>query len=136
MKILVCEDDPVMMFVLKSVLLKFGYNIICTEDGKEALKLIQSESPDMVITDMVLHNFSGTEIVFYLKNISAEKIPVILLSSMPLSALKNEDSYFGADAYLMKPVLPLQLKSTIEELKKTVPARAEQKPAKAITVCV
>lgn len=119
MKILVCEDDPVMMLVLTSMLKKLQYQVICSKDGREALNLINTELPDMVITDMMLPNLSGAEIISYVKNFSAKKIPVILLSSMPHYALKNNDEDFGADGYLTKPAYPEQLKNKILELQNT-----------------
>lgn len=117
MKILVCEDDPVMMLVLTSMLRKLQYEVISSHDGPEALSLIESELPDMVITDMMLPNISGAEIISYIKDFTRKKIPVILLSSMPAQAFKNNDNYFGADGYLMKPAFPDELKSTIEKLR-------------------
>jgi len=116
-KILICEDEPIMMLVLTAILKKLGYKVICSKDGKEAIDLINSESPDMVITDMLLPILSGTEIISYVNNLPGEKIPVILLSSMPVHILKDNEGDFPADGYLMKPVLPQQLKDKIEELK-------------------
>lgn len=117
MKILVCEDDPVMMLVLSTILKKFEYEVICSKDGKEALDIIRTKLPDMVITDMLLPHYSGPQIISYIKNLPGKKVPVILLSSMPINVMKNNDEYFGADGYLMKPVLPQELKNKIEELK-------------------
>lgn len=118
MKILLSEDDPVMMLVLNRILEKFEYQVIKSIDGKEALEMIAAESPDMVITDIMLPIFSGLEIVSFLKKLPGKKVPVILLSAMPMNALKNNDGDFGADAYFMKPVDGEQLKTKIEELRK------------------
>lgn len=118
MKILLCEDDPVMMMVLNRTLETLHYEVIKSTDGKEALELIKSESPDVVITDIVLPIISGIEIVSFLKKFPGKKIPVILISAMPVNALKNNDGDFGADGYFMKPVNAEQLKTKIEELRK------------------
>jgi CheY-like chemotaxis protein len=117
-KILLCEDDPVMMMVLNRTLETLHYEVIKSTDGKEALELIKSESPDVVITDIVLPIISGIEIVSFLKKFPGKKIPVILISAMPVNALKNNDGDFGADGYFMKPVNAEQLKTKIEELRK------------------
>lgn len=126
MKILICEDDPVMMMVLTAMLKRLEYQVISSKDGREAIKLIDSESPDMVITDMLLPIISGAEIISYIKNLPGKKIPVILLSAMPIHAQKNNEGDFAADGYLMKPVLPQQLKSKIEELRLIKRTRTEQ----------
>ena len=116
MKILICEDEPVMLLVLTAMLKKMEYQVITSKDGREAIQLIDSESPDIVITDMLLPIVSGAEIISYIKNLPGKDIPVILLSAMPAHLQnKNEDGY-SADAYLTKPVLPAQLKSKIEEV--------------------
>jgi CheY-like chemotaxis protein len=96
-KLLVCEDDPIMMIVLTTMLKRLEHEVICAKDGEKALKVIDTESPDMVITDMLLPNVSGIEIVSYLKKLPGKRIPVIMLSSMPRNAMTNSDANFGAD---------------------------------------
>lgn len=118
MKILVCEDDPVMLLVLNRMLEKMQYEVINSKDGKEAIEMISSELPDMVITDLSLPIFSGFDIVLFLKKLPGKKIPVILISAMPMNALKNTDGNFGADGYFMKPVDADQFQTRIEELRK------------------
>lgn len=119
MKILISEDDPVMMLVLNRMLEKMQYQVINSKDGKEALEMIRTQSPDMVITDITLPLFSGLEIVSFLRKLPGKKIPVILLSALPMNAFKNNTGDFGADAYFMKPVDALQLKTRIEELRES-----------------
>ena len=97
---------------------RMKYEVICSKDGKEALELISAETPDMVITDISLPVVSGLEIVSFLRKFPGKKIPVILLSAMPMNALKNSDGDFGADGYFMKPVDAEQLKTKIEALRK------------------
>lgn len=118
MKILVSEDDPVMMLVLKRMLEKLQHEVIKSTNGKEAMELISAESPDMVITDVMLPKLSGLEVVSFLKKLPGKKIPVILLSAMPINLLKNNGGDTGADGYFMKPVGVEQLQTKIEELRK------------------
>lgn len=118
MKILLSEDDPVMMMVLNRMLENLKYEVIKSKDGKEALEMIKTNSPDMVITDIMLPIHSGLEIVSFLKKLPGKRIPVILLSAMPINAMKNNGSDLGADGYFMKPVTAEQLKNKIEELRK------------------
>lgn len=118
MKILVCEDDPVMLLVLNRMLEKMQYEVINAKDGKEAIDMINTARPDIVVTDMSLPVFSGLDIISFLKNLPGKKTPAILISALPMNALKNSDGNFGADAYFMKPVNADQLQATIEELRK------------------
>ena len=116
MKILIVEDDPIMMMLLTQSVKNFGYIIISAADGKEAIHSINKESPDMVITDLTLPIISGLEIISYVKDFPGKIIPVILISAMPKNALGNTDDDFGADAYLVKPVSPQLLINTISRL--------------------
>lgn len=118
MKILLSEDDPVMMMVLNRVLQMFKYEVICSKDGEEAIRLITSEAPDMVITDISLPMVSGLEVLSFSKQVPGKKIPVILLSALPVNAVNNCEGDYGADGYFMKPVNAQQLHSKIEELRK------------------
>lgn len=118
MKILVCEDDPVMLLVLNRMLEQMHYEVINAKDGKEAFEMINAKSPDIVISDMSLPVFSGLDIISFLKKLPGKKIPVILISAMPMNALKNNDGNFGADSYFMKPVNSDELQTQIEELRK------------------
>ncbi len=118
MKILVCEDDPVMLLVLNRMLEKMQYEVINAKDGKEAIDMINTARPDIVITDMSLPVFSGLDIISFLKNLPGKKTPAILISALPMNAFKTSDGNFGADGYFMKPVSAEQLKIKIEELRK------------------
>jgi CheY-like chemotaxis protein len=116
-KILLSEDDPVMMMVLNRMLENLKYEVIKSKDGKEALEMINTRAPDLVITDAMLPIHSGFEIISFLKKLPGKKIPVILLSAMPMNAMKNKEGDCGADGYFMKPVSSEQLRSKIEELR-------------------
>ncbi len=118
MKILVCEDDPVMLLVLNRMLEKMQYEVINAKDGKEAIDMINTARPDIVITDISLPVFSGLDIISFLKNLPRKKTPAILISALPMNAFKSSDGNFGSDAYFMKPVNADQLQATIEELRK------------------
>src|SRR3954463_544732 len=115
MRILIIEDDLIMTLLLSRMLKKLAYSFICAKDGREGLEMIKTQSPDLVITDMMLPFASGPEIISYIKKLPY-KIPVILLSSMPLISRENTHLTFNADSYLSKPVSPEELKFTIEEL--------------------
>ena len=116
MKILIVEDDPVMMMLLTHSVKDFGYVIISAADGKEAIQSINKESPDIIITDLTIPIISGLEIISYVKDFPGKIISVILISAMPKNALGYTNDDFGADAYLVKPVCPQLLLNTISNL--------------------
>ena len=80
-KLLVIEDDILMVKILEFVLKKEGYEIIIAKDGIEGLEKIKTINPDMIITDIILPFKSGLEIISYTKE-NQKHIPVIVVSSM------------------------------------------------------
>lgn len=117
MKILVIDDDEMMLKTLEYGLLQEGYNVLTSPDGYGALKIIETEKPNLIISDIAMPSLSGLELLSYLKNKGDNKIPVILISglyqqSVILTALK-----LGAYDYLIKPInfedLSLRIKKAL-----------------------
>lgn len=119
-KILLIEDDAL---IRKTVELKFkkeGFEVICCDNGKEGLEKLTSESPDIVLTDMMLPYVSGLEIVNAVKAISHKNIPVIVFSTMGQEHVVEEAFTLGADDYITKPFSLTELTIRIKkQLKRT-----------------
>lgn len=103
MKILVAEDEPMLLKTIELKLRKEGYEVIATNDGKDAIAGIREQNPDMVITDIMMPYASGLEIVSIVKKEGARKIPVIILSAMEQEKVVMEAFDLGADDYITKP---------------------------------
>ena len=103
MKILIAEDDPLILKTVATKLQKEGFDIVQCEDGEKALNSIPTELPDLVLTDMMLPYASGLEIVTAVKNVEAKKIPVIVFSTMGQEHIVEEAFNLGADDYVTKP---------------------------------
>ena len=116
MDILIIEDDLIMTLLLTRMLKSFNYHVTSAKDGREGIDMINRYSYDLVITDLMLPFASGPQIVSHLKKVTGKKTPVILLSSMPVSALEIDNNNVKADSYLTKPVYPEELRNTIEAL--------------------
>jgi CheY-like chemotaxis protein len=101
-KILLVEDSKIIRRENESTLQKAGYDVICAEDGLQALQLAKAEMPDLILLDMILPKMSGPEVLQSLKkNPETSKIPVVVLSS--LSELNRPKLMeMGADEYLEK----------------------------------
>ena len=102
MKILVAEDEPMLLKTIELKLKKEGYEVITTTDGREAITGIKEHGPDMVITDIMMPYASGLEIVSLIKQ-SGKKIPVIMLPAMEQEKVVMEAFELGADDYITKP---------------------------------
>lgn len=103
MKILVAEDEPMLLKTIELKLKKEGYDVIATNDGKDAIAGIREHQPDMVITDIMMPYASGLEIVSIVKKEMTKKIPVIILSAMEQEKVVMEAFDLGADDYITKP---------------------------------
>jgi DNA-binding response OmpR family regulator len=103
MKILIVEDNQLILKVIETKLKKEGYDVIGCENGKEAIERITDSLPDLVITDIMLPYNSGLEIVNFVKVKLQKSIPVIVLSGLGQEKTIEEAFKLGADDYMTKP---------------------------------
>lgn len=116
MKILVAEDEPMLLKTIELKLKKEGYEVISTTDGREAIAKIRETGPDMVITDIMMPYASGLEIVSFLRSEGVKKIPVIILSAMEQEKVVMEAFELGADDYITKPFSLNELAIRVKKL--------------------
>jgi two-component system response regulator PilR (NtrC family) len=101
-KILVVDDERSMRELLELLLLKHGYDVRCAESGVEALDIIQSQSFDLVITDIRMNPVNGLEVLRKCKLISP-RTTVIMISAYASTELAVEAMNEGAYDYFPKP---------------------------------
>lgn len=118
MKILIAEDEPIMLKIIELRLKKDGHQVIVTADGKQALEQIALHDPDMIITDIMMPFSSGLEIVEMVKQREHRKVPVIILSAMGQENVVLEAFNLGADDYITKPFSPNELSMRVKRLSK------------------
>ncbi|NML20116.1 response regulator [Pseudoflavitalea sp. G-6-1-2] len=116
MKILVAEDEPIMLKTIELRLKKDGYDVIAVSDGREALKQIRENTPDLLITDIMMPYSSGLELVGAVKQELASPIPVIILSAMGQEEVVVKAFKLGADDFLNKPFSPNELSLRVKRL--------------------
>ncbi len=103
-KILVVEDSPTQMQMVKSALQAGGYNVLTAFNGEEGLEKARREHPELVLLDLVLPGKNGFQICRALKSSADTKdIPVILLTSKDQTSDRFWGMRQGADLYLTKP---------------------------------
>jgi DNA-binding response OmpR family regulator len=115
MRILVAEDEPIMQKTIALRLKKDGHEVLTTDNGREALQLIAEESPDLIITDIMMPYASGLEIVGSVKQ-AEKKIPIIVLSAMGQENVVLEAFNLGADDFISKPFSPNELSMRVKRL--------------------
>lgn len=117
MKILVAEDEPIMLKTIALRLRKDGHEVIITDNGRDAMLQIDLQNPDLVITDIMMPYSSGLEIVGKVKGMNQQrKVPVIVLSAMGQENVVVEAFNLGADDYITKPFSPNELSMRVKRL--------------------
>lgn len=121
--VLVCEDNPEMnQFVAQS--LAKDFNVITAFDGREGLAKAESLKPDLIISDIMMPNMSGDELVGEVrKRKDLDLTPILLLSAKADDELRIKLLSEGAQDYVMKPFSQQELKARSFNLVKTKRAK-------------
>ena len=118
-KIVVADDDRMFRKAAETTLRRQGYVVATASDGEEALQLIRSERPDIIVLDLIMPKLQGFDVLQVLKQDSiTAAIPVIVLSSLTQEQDKQEALDLGAVAYFNKATFSLgelvkQVESTL-----------------------
>ena len=125
-KILLVDDDPDVITLNKTVVEENGYLPLVAENGEIGLELAKTDSPDLIILDILMPRQSGIKMYRALKlDETLKAIPVIVLSGIAQqSFLKSQETLAGfsglrvpePQVYLEKPVSPAELASTIQRI--------------------
>jgi DNA-binding response OmpR family regulator len=108
--VLVIDDDPVILELLRVNFEIEGFDVICASDGEQGLRMAQSEAPDVVISDIMMPRRDGLQLLNDLKSDpGTEDLPVILLSAKAQKSEVQQGLDMGADDYITKPFDPLEL---------------------------
>ena len=113
--ILVCDDDKQIVEAISIYLTGEGYNVLKAYDGFEALKIMEKESLDLLILDVMMPGLDGIRTTLKIRENSS--IPIIILSAKSEDQDKILGLNIGADDYITKPFNPLQLGNMNESQK-------------------
>jgi type IV pilus assembly protein PilB len=118
-KILVVDDNLVVLKLLRHLLESQDYLVITAQNGVEALKLAKTENPDMIVTDYVMPEMDGVELIKKLKSQEATRtIPIMMLTAKDEEESELEGLDAGADDYLTKPIARKRFLARIARLLK------------------
>ena len=116
-KILVVDDEPEAVELLEFNLKQAGYAVSTAGDGAEALKKARTQSPDLIVLDVMLPEMDGFEICKALRvDATTAKIPVIMLTAKAAEIDRVLGLELGADDYLTKPFSPRELLLRIKKI--------------------
>ena len=110
LSVLVVDDDPVILRLLQVNFELEGISVATAVDGEEGLNMVQSDPPDLVISDIMMPKVNGLELLAALRSSpDTAAMPVILLSAKAQVADVQRGLELGADDYVTKPFDPLEL---------------------------
>jgi len=107
MRILVVDDEPDILELVRYNLTREHYDVVCVESGEEALAQVSATPPDLIILDLMLPGVDGLEVCKILKqHLHTAAIPVLMLTARGEEADMVAGLELGADDYLTKPFSP------------------------------
>lgn len=116
-KVLVVDDLAANVELLKTMLIRDGYTVVTASDGEEALAMVASAQPDLVLLDVLMPKLSGYAVCEQIKRSAATRLtPVVLITAMHERERKIEGINAGADDFLTKPVDPHELSARVKSL--------------------
>jgi CheY-like chemotaxis protein len=116
--VLIADDEEAILSLIAEVLSDLGhYRILSARDGEEALRIVRSDKPDIILLDVMLPKMEGNEVCRQIKtDPAAARTRVLMLSGMAQRTDAQMSRKNGADAYMTKPFSSVALVSKVEEL--------------------
>ena len=124
-RILVIDDDPHIVRLLRAYLEQAGYGVLTAYDGAEAMRMLRAERPDLVLLDLMLPDRDGREVARIVRNDpSLAHTPIIMLTARVEDHDKIVGLELGADDYVTKPFNPGEVVARV----RAVLRRAQDEP--------
>ena len=114
MKILIVDDEKLLVKGIKFNFEQEGYEVVTAYDGEEALKLARDKSIDIIILDLMLPKIDGLSVCQKVRDFS--RVPIIMLTAKAEDMDKILGLEYGADDYLTKPFNILELKARVKAI--------------------
>ena len=126
--VLIVEDEPALMTMLRYNLESEGYRVSEAVDGEEAILLVIEEPPDLILLDWMLPSLSGIEACRRIRrNESARDVPIIMLTARGEDSDRVRGLDAGADDYITKPFSPRELMARVRAvLRRSQPSDHER----------
>ena len=106
-KVIIVDDDPVVLTILHTVFLREGWGVATAENGISGLQLIREQAADLVVLDLMLPLLNGWEICKLLRE--ENSIPILMLTALDQEDHLVKGLQLGADDYVTKPFSPREV---------------------------
>ncbi|KPL20312.1 MAG: hypothetical protein AMJ93_12200 [Anaerolineae bacterium SM23_84] len=120
-KILIADDDPDFVEVMRTILASEGYDVVSAKDGDEALRIMREDGVDVILLDIMMASIlDGVSVAHEMqKDPTLKRIPIVMLSSIissPHASMFPTDEYIPMDVWITKPVQPDDLLQKVARL--------------------
>ena len=113
--ILIVEDEPRNLKLLRDLLQRFGYEILEATDGEQGVKSAGEKMPDLILMDIMMPKMDGLEATRIIKaDTKTKHIPIIALTSYAMKGDREKTIEAGCDGYIAKPIDIKEVLKTIE----------------------
>jgi len=126
--VLIVDDDPKLLKMLQRTLTYEGLDVFTATNGLEALPLVRSNQPDMIIVDWMMPKMDGLSFIQRLRD-DENKTLVLMLTARDAIENRVEGLESGADDYLVKPFAPAELVARVHAMLRRVEAKPENQKA-------
>jgi len=109
MKILICEDEEILLTALEFRMRKAGFDVLLAKDGQHALETLQKESVDLVVADIDMPRMTGIELIQTLREEHQSDLPVVVISALEHEEEIMEALRIGGTDFVAKPFKPAEL---------------------------
>lgn len=123
--ILVADDDPKLLKMLRRTLAYEGFDVITATDGQTAVQMIYEAKPDVVILDWLMPEIDGIGVLHTLRA-ENNQVPILMLTARDAVEDRVEGLDRGADDYLIKPFAPVELVARVNALLRRVYSDADE----------
>ena len=118
-KILLVDDDEGIRIFIEFLLQNAGYTVVQAQNGRQAVEVFKEHPTDLIVTDMMMPEMDGLELIEAVRKDLQSKVPIIMLTAAGSGYMKeNRDkaNELGADSFLNKPIATERLMSEIDTL--------------------
>ena len=124
MRILVAEDSRPNQIIITTVLRKRGHHVELATNGEEALQIVDSQKPDLLIVDWMMPKMDGVSLIRQLRE-DENKTMVLMLTARDAIENRVDGLESGADDYLVKPFAPAELVARVHALLRRIEPKPE-----------